>query len=65
MSIVSPPKGGADVQDALIATQRGPNYDSDTVSVNPKIKNSQVNNISGYVKHNISKNVQKRYGEHR
>ena len=65
MSIVSPPKGGSDVQDALISTQRGPNYDSDTISSNPKLKQSQVNNISGYVEHNLGKNVQKRFEEHR
>ena len=64
-SFMSQPKGGSDVQDALIATQRGPNYDSDTISVNPKLKKSQVNNISDYVEHNLGKNVQKRFEEHR
>ena len=64
MSIVSPPKGGADVQDALIATQRNPDYGFDD-DVSKKLPASQVDNISGYVSRNLGKNVQKRYTEHR
>lgn len=63
-SFMSPPKGGSDVQDALIATQRNPNYSMGKI-VSKGLPESQVNNISGYVAHNLGKNVQKRYGEHR
>jgi len=64
MSIVSPPKGGADVQDALVSTQRRPKYGSGKVS-SGGLPMSEVNNISDYVAHNLGKNVQKRFKEHR
>lgn len=51
------------MQDASLATQRTPNYLMGKKE--DSVKQSQVNNISGYVAHNLGKNVQKRYGEHR
>jgi hypothetical protein len=64
MSYITPPTGGADVQDALIATQRHPDYLMGKKE-SRKLPESQADNISGYVAHNIGTNVQKRYGEHR
>ena len=60
MSYVSPPKGGSDVQDALNATQRNPDY-----LMGKNVKQSQINNISDYVTRNLGNNVQKRFKEHR
>ncbi len=61
MSIVSPPKGGADVQDALIATQRKPDYQFDKKDVKPR----KVDNLSEYVVNNLRKVDKPRHGEHR
>lgn len=65
MSIVTPPKGGADVQDALIATQRNPKCGFPENKGKYSGKHGQIDNISDYVEHNLGKNVQKRFGEHR
>jgi hypothetical protein len=65
MSIVSPPKGGADVQDALISTQRNPKYGYPDNKGKYSGPNGQIDQISDYVRQNLGKNVQKRFEEHR
>lgn len=65
MSNLMHPKGSADVQDALIATQRAPKYTKPPTIGKYSGKHGQQDNISDYVAHNLGKNVQKRYGEHR
>ncbi len=62
MSIVSPPKGGADVQDALIATQRNPDY---SMGKKEHLPRDKVDNISQYVANNLRKIDKPRYREHR
>ena len=61
---MSPAKGGSDVHDSLISTQRGPHYIANSRYEKPVTK-GEINNISGYVEHNLGRNVQKRYEEHR
>lgn len=71
MSIVSPPKGGSDVQDALISTQRGPDYAYIKGKKNKSNKgkfsgsHGQIDNISQYVERNLKRTVKPRHGEHR
>jgi hypothetical protein len=65
MSYVSPPKGGSDVQDALMSTQRGPDYNSGKSKKNQKLPMSEVDNISDYVAYNLRKVDKGRHEEHR
>ena len=64
-SFMAPPKGGSDVQDALISTQRGPDYNSGKSKIKQKLPVSEVDNISGYVVNNLSKVDKGRHKEHR
>jgi len=61
-SFMSQPKGGADVQDALIATQRSPDY---SMGKKERVPNNRVNNISQYVANNLKKVAKPRHEEHR
>lgn len=48
----------------LKSKERAPNYG--THAEHPgKLPQSQVDNISGYVEHNLEKTVKPRHGEHR